>query len=297
MRILIVDLDIFSAQGGGQTFYRRVVERHPGAQICYASRGRDLRRLHELPPNAMPFAIDAPGRDPATIAVLESAGVPSVAMSDADILCAIGRVQQGSRFDVVEVPSFRPCAHLVRPILGAHGIRVGRICVGMLGWVSVSLRKFVAPPITETGLAEMEAVEAATMRAADTCYTISALHAAENTALAASCGVVDMRDALEAFSLPTPEPPGEGLPDLWYVGRLDPAKAPDLFLEIAARLPRHLYHRLMLTGPDNLWVPAGERWSDELKAQARALGVEARIATSSAMPSFGAMSTAVARSW
>ena len=59
MRVLIVDFDFFTAVGGGQTFYRRVVERHPEMQFLYPSRGPDLRLRAELPSNAEPFALDS----------------------------------------------------------------------------------------------------------------------------------------------------------------------------------------------------------------------------------------------
>lgn len=276
MRVLIVDVDFFSTQGGGQTFYRRVVERHPGARIFYPSRGLDVQRRDELPPNAVPFIIDAVSQDSKTTAVLSEAGFTGpVAPHHADVICAIGRAMQGSSFDVVEVPSYRPCAQLVRPVLAAHGVRVGRVCVGLLGWMSVSVRKAVPSPLPGDDLVHLEAIEAATLRAADAVYTISALHAAENTAVATVSGVVDMHDALEAFAPPSREPPGEGPPDLWYVGRLDPAKAPDLFLAIVARLPRRLYRRVMLTGPDSTWMPVGQRWSDAVMATARELGIDA----------------------
>src|SRR4051812_45338256 len=40
--VLILDFDFFTAVGGGQTFYRRVVERNPNFVFHYPSRGPDL---------------------------------------------------------------------------------------------------------------------------------------------------------------------------------------------------------------------------------------------------------------
>jgi hypothetical protein len=37
-----VDFDFFTAVGGGQTFYRRVVERHPEMQFLYPSPARRI---------------------------------------------------------------------------------------------------------------------------------------------------------------------------------------------------------------------------------------------------------------
>jgi hypothetical protein len=163
-------------------------------------------------------------------------------------------------------------AHLVRPILGAFGVRVDRVSLGLLGWVSVSLSKMPETPAAM--VAELEEAEAASVAAADVCYTVSALHANETLLRhRGQFSVVDMHDVLEDFAPPVP-PPGEGPPDVWFVGRLDPAKGSDLFLRIASRVPPGLYRSLAVTGPDNWWAPEGSRWSDDLTAQGRQLGLD-----------------------
>ena len=146
MRVLIVDFDFFTAVGGGQTFYRRVVERHPEMQFLYPSRGPDLRLRAELPSNAEPFALDSDEADPGLVVTLRDAGLPWSDVTLGVTLGAVGRSLQGESLDIVEVPSFRPCAHLVRPLFAAHGIRVGRVSLGLLGWVGMSLRKAGAGP-------------------------------------------------------------------------------------------------------------------------------------------------------
>lgn len=270
MRVLIVDFDFFTAVGGGQTFYRRVVERHPEMQFLYPSRGPDLRLRAELPSNAEPFALDSDEADPGLVVTLRDAGLPWSDVTLGVTLGAVGRSLQGESLDIVEVPSFRPCAHLVRPLFAAHGIRVGRVSLGLLGWVGMSLRKAGAGA---EEFAPIETMEAASVAAADTCYTISELHAAENVSDGPTVAVLDMHDVLEVFPTPDPDPLEDGPPDLWYVGRMDPAKAPDLFLQLAALVPRVSFRRLLLAGPDNGWVPAGQRWSDDALALAEGLGL------------------------
>lgn len=274
LRVLLADFDVFSQVGGGQTFYRRVIERHPDAKFFYPSRGPDLRLRGKLPQNAEPFAIDHALRDPELLRALFETGQPPAVIEHCEIVCSIARARQGDYFDVVEVPSFRPCAHLIRGFFAEHGIRVHIVSLGLVGWLSASLRKADSDGSLGQVIDSLDAMEADSVTAADVRYTVSELHADENRFRGVDVGLVAMTDALEVFTAPQPEPPGSGPPDLWYVGRLDAAKGPDLFLEIAARLPRATYRRLLMTGPDNTWVAKGERWSDDLLGRARALNLD-----------------------
>jgi len=273
LRILLIDFDVFTTRGGGQTFYRRVIDRHPEDLVFYPSRGPDLRLSASLPPNARPFAVDSL-RDVPLEEKLPADGLPWTTFAHILLLASLGRALQGQAFDVVEVPSYRACAYLVRPVLDAYGILVGRISLSLLGWLSTSLAKADAH---WPGLAEIREDENQCVAAADVCYTISALHAAENVDRTGAVGIVAMRDALEVVPVPEPLPPSGGAPDLCYVGRLDLAKGPDLFLAIAARMERTAYRILRLVGTDNDWEPPGGRWSDHLRELAARLGLEAQF--------------------
>ncbi|QEX21446.1 hypothetical protein FRZ61_13710 [Hypericibacter adhaerens] len=273
MRVLILDFDFFSAVGGGQTFYRRVVSRHRRMDFHYPSRGPDLKaamRRH-LPANAVPFGFDSftDVWDVISRLALEWLDVDHLAL-----LCRIALAWQGSSFDIVEIPSFFPAAHLIRPVFAAYGIAVGRVSIGLLGWLSTSTRNAYQSEGIGKHAAIYADAERRSMAAADIRYTISDLHAGLNAERELPIATVDMHDALEDFPLPAADPPGEGPPDLWYVGRLDRNKGPDLFVEIAARLPRSLYGRCRLAGPDNLWVD-GERWSHRIEALAAERNIEA----------------------
>jgi glycosyltransferase involved in cell wall biosynthesis len=274
MRVLILDFDFFSAVGGGQTFYRRVVARHPEVEFFYPSRGPDLKGpvRRTLPGNVTPFAfdqfVDVSGLLP------PFAGKWPQSVYGAT-LCRIARVWRGAGFDIVEIPSFFPVAHLVRPVFAAHGIAVGRISLGLLGWLSVSNRNAYRNEGVEGSLPALEEIEQRCLGGADIRYAISERQVAEGRAEDLPVARVDMQDALEAFPDPAAELPGEGPPDLWYVGRLDRNKGPDLFLEMAARLPRSLYRHCCLTGPDNPWMD-GERWSHRIESLSASLGIAAR---------------------
>jgi glycosyltransferase involved in cell wall biosynthesis len=273
-RILILDFDFFHAIGGGQTFYRRMIERHPEIEFHYPSRGPDYRTaaLGGLPSNARPFVFDAFAdiRLPSSV---RHAG--NYDQHYARMLVPIAAAIQGSLFDVVEVPSFFPVVHLVRPVLGSYGSVARRVSLGLLGWLSVSLGLGYEGEASETQVRkELEKCEANSVAAADALYTISELHCAENRFFGREPVVIDIHNTLEEFPLPDPAPPSSGPPDLWYVGRLDRAKGPDLFLEMAARVSRKLYRGIHITGPDNKAWSEGPTWSDKLLEQAARLKLD-----------------------
>lgn len=275
-RVIILDFDFFSTVGGGQTFYRRVVERHPATEFWYPSRGPDCRAAgrKELPENARPFVFDR---------FEDKRAEPLVPTDDdwqnlnAVLLAQIAVALQGLAFEVVEVPSFFPVAQLVYPVFDSFGIVAGGITQGLLGWQSVGLRNGYDPEAGERVADAVQKSEARSVAAADVTYAISDLHIAENIHYAPEL-LIDMRDALEEFPIPPADPPGKGLPDLWFVGRLDRNKGPDLFLRAAARLPRGLFRRCCFAGPDNAaWSPR-DTWSETLLRLADDLGIDARYA-------------------
>jgi glycosyltransferase involved in cell wall biosynthesis/GT2 family glycosyltransferase len=272
-RVLIVDFDFFTAVGGGQTFYRRLIERHPAIDFFYPSQDPDIIRLArgELPPNANPFSFN-PEMD---IGYLRGSGqVPYwVDSHHAMRLTGVAAAVQGMHFHTVEIPSFFAAAHTARVLLSAWGVTAEKIVVGMMGWLSESIRKSyeAVPDIA----AAVEAIEAACVDAADIRSAISELEVSENARSALPIMTIGFEDALESFAPPEPSPPGSGPPDIWYVGRLDGAKGPDLFIEMVAALPAHLYGRCFLAGPDNTWSEHS-RWSQHLLNLAAARGLDVR---------------------
>ena len=268
-RVLIADFDVFTAIGGGQVFYRRVAERNPSLDFYYYSCSDDVRIAGQLPANVHPVLCDPRLEMEQSVTDEEHWVDKGYAIR---VACMANAVQ-GMTFQAVDVPSFFPVAHLIRPIMTAYGVTVERVALGLVGWASVSAKSGYEPT-DSTVLAQIEKAELASMEAADIRYTISHGELGQNTRVPLPITVLDMHDAIEVFPSPDPTPPGSGVPDVWYVGRLDGAKGPDLFLELISRMPRHLYGRCFLSGPDDVWS-AGTRWSQHLLQLAKSLGVEA----------------------
>lgn len=274
--VLIADFDFFTTIGGGQKLYRRFVERNPRMTFHFPSRGPDLelKRGGRLPANARPFA-----HDEAAAAAIRTVLPANVHWFEGDLLAdawALAASAPRRRvFSVVDVPSFRPIAHLVRPALAAHGIAVGRVAIGMVGWLSIGLRNGWEDLDPALG-AVIDQTESDSIAAADLRYAISSRHWGK-AAVESGLPVVqlDMHDLLDP---PCPDPQlgswrAPKPPDLVYVGRLDKNKGPDLLLRIAAMIPRELIGKIRVAGPDGESV-SGRRWTMLLAEEAAKAGVE-----------------------
>ncbi len=275
-KVLILDFDFFTSVGGGQVFYRRVVERNPGTDFLYPSRGPDLRPevRNRLPGNAHPFAFDR-HLDVGFVAEVFDT-LHWIDRHYANEVARVAVAVQGMTFLAVDVPSFFPAAHMVRPVMTALGITVDCVALGLAGWPSMSARNSYDGEVGAEVLAALGQAEDASVAAADVRYTVSEAEIAVNATVTLPITLIDMHDAIESVPVPAPQVPGDGPPDLWFVGRLDGAKGPDLFIELAARMPRHLYGACFLAGPDNDWAEKEQRWSRTVLDLAAARKVDAR---------------------
>ncbi|GJD48530.1 hypothetical protein OPKNFCMD_1252 [Methylobacterium crusticola] len=131
MRVLILALDVFSAEDDGQACARGLIESHPAWTFHYPSDGRDLRAGSRLAGNARPFGFD---RFWSPAAILEALACDSPEeRAFAVLLAQVAVPLQGQLFDRVEVPSRVAAHHLVRPVLAAFGIVVGTVSRGGAG--------------------------------------------------------------------------------------------------------------------------------------------------------------------
>ncbi|HYE00021.1 MAG TPA: glycosyltransferase, partial [Alphaproteobacteria bacterium] len=272
MKILIAMQRIFDEVGGGQTFIRNAIERHPEHEFYYfdnrASRAG-------LPANARPLPISDQYRAAGGLGLAAVAAErPELSLEGRDhdvaLLLDMAAAAANRRFDVVEIPDFMPFGALLPDLLRHHGATVDRVAHSLHGALTLSIRTLWQGANT-SDLAPVEAYERLAYRSADIRYGISARYAG---ALAAEEGlpavVVDPRLALAPGSLSlgadylpaAPEemarmpaarrrdgaPARRLLPDLNFVGRQDQIKGPDLFLSLAANIPADQYGAINLFG-------------------------------------------------
>lgn len=273
-RVLIADFDFFTAIGGGQTFYRRIVERNPSMSFAYPSRGGDFEKKANgvIPNNAHPFLFNQTDQTEAYRKLFGEDGTWLRGEFGAQ-WATVAAALRGQRFDVLDIPSFFPIGFIARPILSAFDVEVGRVALSMLGWTSSSCRNSYQDQSDIADIYEREEIAGAGV--ADIRYVISNLEQDTNSRTKLPIETLDMEDTIEHVPVPSPSPRGEGPPDLWYVGRMDGAKGPDLFIEIVSRIPRSQYRACFMAGPDNDWAP-NARWSAKVLRLAEERGVEVK---------------------
>ncbi|MBW3097257.1 glycosyltransferase [Pseudohoeflea coraliihabitans] len=273
-KVLIADFDMFTTIGGGQTFYARVIRFCPDISFTYFSRGPDLEKKNagELPGNAHPVFIDETfSIDPFAVALSE---IPYAAYFETFALRMAAAVK-GRHFDVIDVPSYVPVGGCIDQALPLFGVTRDRLVVSLLGWLSVGIGNGYNAEHHGALIAEFKRLEGEMLGAADLTYAISRQYSASESAGLHQPVIIDMHNALEPLQPPPPlEAPPTDLPDIWYVGRLDRNKGPDLFVDIVAEVPRHLYGKCYVSGPDAEMGGDLGAWSDLLRRRAAEKGVE-----------------------
>lgn len=247
MDILLCEPDLFRTIGGGQTSYRRLVETHPRLDFHYPVRSEAMAAAR--PPNAHPF----PLLDPVPESLLGSRyydGAPGLSVQwDFREAFNLAASVAGRAFDVVDVPDYAIFGWMLRPALAHHGVRAERIALSLHGVISMSLQ-LNWPTMGELH-PELGAREFWHYTQADLRYGISRSYLDEWEGLTGIRGAY--LDPLLITGVPAPLPPPApgGAPDLQFIGRLERAKGPDVFLELLQGLDRSLYGSARMVGPDD----------------------------------------------
>ncbi len=157
MDILIPIRDLLSRGTAEARYYRLVASQNPGIRFHWTSRGPDLRlaRAGALPPNAKPFAVDAPN----AVSALASRALGFHAEHAAPLFASL-LAWQGAHFDAVEVPSTVPVAHLVRPAAELFAVTVGIVAQSWLGSASDMARLVWPDAAGPTELEQLGRLEA-----------------------------------------------------------------------------------------------------------------------------------------
>ena len=278
MNVLIVDFDFFSTSGGGQTYYRTLVKRNPGADFHFFTRA-DASAMEEmraaLPSNAHPIVYRQDHRFPFLVEAL-CKQLPNISE---EFIHSFGREAiniaysvSGCSFDVADIPSFRPIHLFIPALFRFNNVSCEKLVLSIHGWMHKALD--LGWERSEVLIQSFRLVEQACLETADIRYEISQFNLRDTRYLTSQpLSYFDIHNVLEsAPSLPPANPMADRLPDLWYPARLDRQKGVDLFLEIVARVPRHLYGSIHLCGPDG--YEGGCTWMDRVRSLAASLGIE-----------------------
>lgn len=280
MDVLIADFDFFSTTGGGQTYYRKLVERNPSIRFHFFTRSSNLVQSqgnHDpiLPANAFPIPYQCDQRLPYLLSVMPEqfpAIAPELIYWLVDESANMAYSVAGRSFDVVDVPSFRPIISFLAPMFKYNEVQCSTYVLSIHGWPHKAM-DFAwerSPAIVESLLA----IEQGCLEGADIRYEISKFSLQDTKKLTSfPLLYYDVHNVLDSINtLKTLEPPADSLPNIWYPARFDRQKGVDIFLQIVARLPKNLYGSIHLCGPDG--EEGGLTWSERAHSIAKSLGVE-----------------------
>ncbi|MEI6441638.1 MAG: glycosyltransferase family 4 protein [Nostocales cyanobacterium ELA583] len=282
MNVLIADFDFFSTVGGGQTYYRKLVERNPSIRFHFFTRNFNLEesggnRSSDLPANAFPIPYKCDQRLPylfTTIANKFPSIAPEIIYWLLDEAVNMAYSVADRSFDIVDVPSFRPLILFLAAMFKYNEVQCATYILSIHGWGHKAIDFSWERDRSQDIVRSLLTIEKECLEGADIRYEISKF-SLQDTKKFTSYPLVyyDIHNVLESiFPLTTLAQTSNSLPDIWYPARLDRQKGVDIFLQILSRIPKNLYGSIRLCGPDG--EEAGRTWSDRVNSLANNLGIK-----------------------
>ncbi len=275
MMVLIAGFDLFRSMGGGQTFYRSLIERNPGVRFFYF-RDREPEGVRR-PPNAYHINY-TPHYGPHSLAGFAEpdASVSAVGEFLAANNMARAAAQCGHGFDVIDTPDYERVGPFLPGAMRRHGVELGKVVVSLHGAISTTIA--LAWGSNGKKPKHTVALERLQYDSADGRYCISPAYRDEWATY--SRMPASYLDPMWFFAPPTARPyrPLPGPPTLLFAGRTDKGKGPHLFVQMVWWLPPDCYRDALVVGPNV--TAADGRTSTELlhaMANARRIGQRVRI--------------------
>jgi glycosyltransferase involved in cell wall biosynthesis len=247
MHVLIADFDLFRTMGGGQTFYRAVIEKNPQIEFSYliVDEPADAWR----PANARAVRYEEAFHSPRWTDYRDI--VPSRWCLPAFLLAAnIAWSVRGRAFDAVDLPDYRQFGYFLPAALAHQQVDVKRLALSMHGVISTTISlNWAGNGILPRAVVFEEELQ---YQAVDVRYGLSNTYLDEWRSRFALPShylhpllflELPRPTACERFAAP---------PDLNFIGRSEKRKGPDLFAELVWWLPATAYGRARIIGPPSL---------------------------------------------
>ncbi|WP_392535705.1 glycosyltransferase [Nostoc sp. C117] len=246
MKVLIADFDLFTKMGGGQTFYRSLIEKNPHIDFYYFIASEDIETIRPLNSHTITYQEKYRFSD---YEIFHDLTPPKWIYRSFVMASNIAASVSGQCFDIVDLPDYEQLGIMMRPALKHHNVNFERIVLSMHGNISTSIQMdwFNAGKVDQT-LVWKEKMQYSVV---DTRYGISKSYLEEWRE------IVDLTshylNPLSVISLPKPKLADSSaeLPSINFVGRTEKRKGPDIFVELACWLPRSKFSTANIIGPDS----------------------------------------------
>lgn len=244
MKVMLADFDLFATTGGGQTFYRSIIESNPEVQFSYFSLFEPWNATRPANAQVIPF------QERYTLDNWDGYGdvcppryfVPAFVRANNIAFSLIGH-----DFDVIDLPDYEPFGAFLRPALAHHRVKCDRIALSLHGRITTSIRLNWGGDGNVPR--DIEALEDLQYQAVDLRYGLSRAYLDE---WRTKCDLESHYFSPWRFLRPTTPSRSQHCdepPDLQFIGRTEKCKGPDLFVEVAMWLPQSSYRNAFIVGP------------------------------------------------
>jgi glycosyltransferase involved in cell wall biosynthesis len=247
MKVLIADFDLFSKVGGGQTFYRSIIEKNPQIEFTYLAMFEPTNTARPANAHTLPFREQYAHEEwirfcdvlPPKWSLNSFVRANNVAFSAA-----------GKEFDVIDLPDYEQFAMFLRPALLHHDVRFKRLALSLHGRISTT----IGMNWKTEGLFDRELImqEDLQYKSVDLRYGLSKDYLDEWKQVA------DLESHyLSPLRFMPPAVPSRvggaaAKPSINFIGRTEKRKGPDIFVDLAWWLPRDSYSHAAVIGPQCL---------------------------------------------
>jgi glycosyltransferase involved in cell wall biosynthesis len=249
MRVLLVATDLYASKGGGQTFYRRIIEQCPDIHFTYfcANESPSARR----PVNATAVNLGIHN----DIEVTRPPALPRYNVSALEEAIRFLRPLAGNEFDVIDFPDYYTFGSMLRAAADHFEIRCKAFVLAMHGNISTTIEEAWGSP--GDNAFEQRQLERDQFESADFRYAISRPYIRLwQQRVDRVVHYIDPLSVLEFGNEEFTTVGGASLPDLVFVGRRERLKGPDLFVEVCSWVQRSLYRDIRAIG-DPCVLPDG----------------------------------------
>jgi len=253
MNILIVDFDLFYLTGGGQTFYRNIINKNPHLHFYYFVRTENLNVSR--PTNAYPISYKQKFFPRNFKPYLDKISLRWVwtFLEANNIAANVSQQFPNTHFDVIEIPDYNQTGTLLRPALSNFKVSYDRIVLSMHGRISTSIQlnwfdKDKRNPALDLPLTTLQ--EQMQYKTVDIRYGISKFYLDEWKQVSDLSSYYLNPFSFLTIPLPRLTNPSVDLPDINFIGRLEKLKSPEVFAEIAWWLKRSSFNKANIIGSD-----------------------------------------------
>jgi len=244
MKVLIADFDLFLKIGGGQTFYRQIIEKNPDINFYYLLEKENTNNLR--PNNAHGIAYK-PIYQIHDLNNYININPPRWAYRSFTLASNIANSVTGYSFDIVDAPDYEQYTLFLRPALEYHGVKCDKIALSMHGKISTTLQLDWFGS-TEVNI-PLDLEEKMQFKTADIRYGISKSYLKEWQDLVnletQYFNPLHFIDLPQCKSLDI----NNNKPNLYFIGRTEKRKGADIFIDLVWWLSPNNYHQASIIGP------------------------------------------------